>query len=188
MIPEIYDSFEQWLSNPASENDATEFNPDFVQPKNSDEAFRRYGLPGQTFYNSIKEAQYQPRSKDGEVKLKYNTAFNNIDTDKAWQLWINNGTPIVKEKGFSHLIAKNESTNLNLNPDEMNKVNQVIQSIGASGIQSEGNPLLATLTEFPPQEVDNRTQGEKDLELFENATEMAYETISGAMNILTKDD
>ena len=120
--------------------------------------------------------------------MKYNPAFKNIDAGRVWQLWANNGTPFVKDKGFSDLITKNESSNFTLPPEDMDRINKVIKTTGASMIQSGGNPLLASLTEFPIEEEYTRTQGEKDLELFENATEMAYETITGAMDIITKDN
>ena len=188
MVPEIYDSFEEWLANPTDDNAAIEFNPEFEQPKTSNEAFERFGITGKSFYNAMKEAEYNPKNKNGEVELSYNPAFKSIDTNKAWQLWANNGAPFVKEKGTSHLITENESTSVGVSPLQLNKINKVLKSTGASILQSQGNPLLATLEEFPIEEVDDRTQGEKDLDLFESATEMAYESISSAFDILSNDN
>ena len=186
-IPQIYDSFEEWLANPRDDNTSMKFKPDYSPPENSNEAFKRYGIAGESFFNAMKEAQYQPKMVNGNVEVKYNRAFNNIDTNKAWQLWEDNGAPIVKDKGSSSLLAREESTAPKFTPLEMGKINKVLQSTGASMLQTSGNPLLATMTEFPPQEIDIRTEKEKELELFENVNEVAYEAISGALDILTDD-
>ena len=187
---DIYGSFEEWLSNPLPQNKPIEFNQDFVQPKNKSEAFRRYGIPGESFYRAIREAEFLPKEKDGNVEISYNPAFKSIDTNKAWQLWLNGGQPIVKDKGLSHTITDAESSNVSLNPVEMGKVNEVLRSTGASMMHTSGNPLLASIVEATADEeefVDNRTQQEKDVELFQNASEMAFDTIGSAMEILTED-
>ena len=187
---DTYNSFEEWLSNPLPQNKPVEFNEDFTQPKNKSEAFRRYGVPGESFYRAIREAEFLPKEKDGGIEISYNPAFKSIDTNKAWQLWLNGGQPIVKDKGLSHTITDSDSTDISFGPKELARVNNVLKSTGASIVHSEGNPLLASMIEATADEeefVDNRTQKEKDVELFQNASEIAYDTIGSAMEILTED-
>ena len=154
-IPQIYDSFEEWLANPRDDNTSMKFKPDYSPPENSNEAFKRYGIAGESFFNAMKEAQYQPKMVNGNVEVKYNRAFNNIDTNKAWQLWEDNGAPIVKDKGSSSLLAREESTAPKFTPLEMGKINKVDSK--------EIERLVKEITEEAKRVVEDYTKNKSEL-------------------------